>query len=47
MTGLLLMKCIIVIYIVTACVFAYERNWFKMWYWLAAAQITASVSWMK
>jgi len=47
MTGDLLMKGLIVLYIVLAAVFAYEQNWPKAWYWLAAAQITGSVLLLK
>ena len=41
--GDLLMRGLVVFYIILACVFLYERNWPKAWYWLAAAQITGSV----
>ncbi len=47
MTGELMMKGIIVVYVITAGFFAYEHNWPKVWYWLAAAQITGSVLVMK
>jgi len=47
MNGHLLMKGLLVVYFGIACVFLYERNWPKAWYWLAALQITASVLWMK
>ena len=47
MSGDLLMKGLLVVYVVTALTFAYEQNWPKAWYWLAAAQITSSVMWMK
>jgi hypothetical protein len=43
MTGDLMMKGLIVVYVLTAGLFAYEQNWPKCWYWLAAAQITGSV----
>jgi hypothetical protein len=41
------MKLLLVFYVVIACVFVYERNYAKAWYWLAAAQITGSVLVMK
>ena len=47
MSGDLMMKGIIVVYLVTAATFAYEQNWPKCWYWLAAAQITGSVLCLK
>ena len=47
MTGELLMKGLIGAYLILAGVFLYERNWAKAWYWLGAAQITASVVMMK
>ena len=47
MNGEGLMKGLIVAYIVIAATFAYEHNWPKVWYWLAAAQITMSVLVMK
>jgi len=45
--GDLLMRGLVVFYLILACVFLYERNWPKAWYWLAAAQITGSVLVMK
>lgn len=42
-TGDRLMYGLIVMYLIVAAVFAYERNWAKCWYWLAAAQISGSV----
>ena len=47
MTGDLLMRTLCVVYVAIALVFAHEGHWAKMWYWLAAAQITASVLLMK
>jgi len=47
MTGDLMMKVLIGLYLVTAAAFAYEQNWPKCWYWLAAAHITGSVLWLK
>lgn len=41
------MALIMVLYCVTALAFAWEGNWWKMWYWLAALQITFTVYWMK
>lgn len=35
------------VYCVTALVFFFEGNYWKMWYWLAALQITFTVYWMK
>ena len=43
MTGDRLMAGLILFYCLLAGVFLYEHNYPKMWYWLAAAQITASV----
>lgn len=43
MSGELLMKGLVVTYVVVACVFAYEQNWPKMFYWIGAAMITSSV----
>lgn len=34
-------------YIVLACVFLYERDYARAWYWLGAAQIVSSVLMMK
>ena len=47
MTGERLMLGLLVVYGIIALVFLYERNWPRAWYWLAAAQITASVLLMK
>ncbi len=47
MTGTLLMQALVLIYIVTAIVFATEGNWPKCLYWCGAAVITTSVLWMK
>lgn len=47
MTGDLLMKCLLGIYLLTAATFAYEHNWPKAFYWISAAGITASVLSMK
>jgi hypothetical protein len=47
MSGNTLMKVLLVFYVIIACVFVYERNYAKAWYWLAAAQITGSVLVMK
>lgn len=47
MTGDGLMKGLVVFYVILACIFLYERNWAKAWYWLAAAQITSSVLLLK
>ncbi len=42
-----LMTALVVVYVVIAAVSAYERNWARCWYWLAAAQITGSVLLMR
>lgn len=47
MNGHTLMTALIGVYVIVAIVFATEGNWPKTWYWLAAAQITASVLVMK
>ena len=47
MTGDLLMRGLLVVYVLIACTFAYEGNWPKCTYWIGAAVITASVLWMK
>ena len=41
------MILIMAIYLVAALVFLVEGNYLKMWYWLAALQITFTVYWMK
>ena len=46
-TGTLLMQGLVVLYVIVACVFAYELNWPKMTYWIGAAIITSSVLRMK
>ncbi len=38
-----LMVALVVVYLVTASVFAWEANWPKMSYWIGAAIITTSV----
>lgn len=43
MTGDLMMKGLVVVYIVTACLFAAEGNWPRCMYWIGAAIITSSV----
>ncbi len=47
MTGTLLMKCLVGVYLFIACVFAYEANWPKTAYWISAALLTISVLAMK
>ena len=47
MMGTWLMQFLVVFYVVTALVFAYEGNWAKMSYWIGAAIITSSVLVMK
>lgn len=42
-----LMAFLIGFYLVVASVSAWEGNWPRCWYWLAAAQITTSVLLMK
>ena len=39
----ILMSGLIVVYIVIACVSAYELNWPRCTYWIGAAMITGSV----
>ena len=45
--GLGMMKFLVCCYIFTALLFALERNWPKVMYWIGAAIITSSVIWMK
>jgi hypothetical protein len=47
MTGDTLMRCLIVFYVVLAGVYLMEGNYMKAWYWLGAAQISASVVMMQ
>jgi hypothetical protein len=47
MTGNQMMVLLIGAYIVIALKFLHEGNYAKVWYWLAAAQITGSVLVMK
>lgn len=42
-----LMKALVGCYCVLACVYLYEGNYARAWYWLGAAQITSSVLLMK
>ena len=47
MSGAMLMKCLLVVYLITGLVFLYEQNYAKAWYWFAATQITAAVLLMR
>ena len=47
LTGENMMRFLVCCYILTAILFALQRNWPKMLYWCGAALITTSVIWMK
>lgn len=47
MTGLFLMKCLLAEYLLVAGVFAAERDYVRMLYWISAAGITLAVILMK
>lgn len=47
LTGENMMRLLICLYVLTAILFAYQRNWPRMFYWIGAATITSSVLWMK
>lgn len=42
-----MMKFLVCCYIFTAVLFAIQKNWAKMFYWIGAATITTSVIFMK
>ena len=45
--GFAMMRLLIGLYLFTAVLFALQRNWPRMMYWIGAATITTSVLWMK
>jgi len=47
LTGENMMRLLICLYIFTAVLFALQRNWPRMLYWIGAATIATSVLWMK
>lgn len=47
LSGENMMKFLVCCYILTATLFALQRNWPKMMYWVGAATITSSVIFMK
>lgn len=42
-----MMKFLVCCYVLTAVLFAVQKNWPKMFYWCGAALITSSVIFMK
>jgi hypothetical protein len=47
LTGFAMMRLLICLYLFTAVLFALQRQWARMLYWIGAALITGSVLWMK